>query len=57
MDDSKATNVDATYTGLMGLKGKKSLILLGGIAKVTVEFWWLNINFIFKIKCLDKLIS
>ncbi|GMN54819.1 hypothetical protein TIFTF001_023938 [Ficus carica] len=33
VDDSKATNVDATYTGLMGLKGQKSLILLGGIAK------------------------
>ncbi|KAL5545541.1 hypothetical protein UlMin_005228 [Ulmus minor] len=34
VDDSKATNVDATYAGLMGLKRQKSVILLGGIAKV-----------------------
>ncbi|XP_059427972.1 uncharacterized protein LOC132161797 isoform X1 [Corylus avellana] len=34
VDDSKATNVHATYTGLMGLKGQKSVILLGGLAKV-----------------------
>ncbi|PON58126.1 UDP-N-acetylmuramoylalanine-D-glutamate ligase [Parasponia andersonii] len=34
VNDSKATNVDATYAGLTALKGKKSVILLGGIAKV-----------------------
>ncbi|KAL6273043.1 hypothetical protein ACE6H2_023735 [Prunus campanulata] len=34
VDDSKATNVEATYAGLMGLKRQKSLILLGGLAKV-----------------------
>ncbi|KAF3442599.1 hypothetical protein FNV43_RR16515 [Rhamnella rubrinervis] len=34
VDDSKATNVEATYAGLMGLKRQKSVILLGGIAKV-----------------------
>ncbi|KAI7998408.1 UDP-N-acetylmuramoylalanine--D-glutamate ligase [Camellia lanceoleosa] len=36
VDDSKATNVEATYTGLMGLKGQKSVILLGGVAKVAM---------------------
>lgn len=35
MDDSKATNVEATYAGLMGLKEKKSVVLLGGLSKVT----------------------
>lgn len=35
VDDSKATNVDATYTGLMGLKETNSVILLGGLAKVS----------------------
>ncbi|KAL3533867.1 hypothetical protein ACH5RR_007388 [Cinchona calisaya] len=34
VDDSKATNAEATYTGLVGLKGLKSVILLGGITKV-----------------------
>ncbi|XP_062167492.1 uncharacterized protein LOC133873753 isoform X2 [Alnus glutinosa] len=34
VDDSKATNVHATYIGLIGLKGQKSVILLGGLAKV-----------------------
>lgn len=34
VDDSKATNVESTYTGLMGLKEHKSVILLGGLAKV-----------------------
>nr|XP_023875769.1 uncharacterized protein LOC111988210 isoform X5 [Quercus suber]XP_023875770.1 uncharacterized protein LOC111988210 isoform X5 [Quercus suber] len=33
VDDSKATNVEATYTGLLGLKQQKSVILLGGLAK------------------------
>ncbi|KAJ9682682.1 hypothetical protein PVL29_018580 [Vitis rotundifolia] len=32
VDDSKATNVEATYTGLRGLKEQKSAILLGGLA-------------------------
>ncbi|XP_058209882.1 uncharacterized protein LOC131322540 isoform X2 [Rhododendron vialii] len=34
VDDSKATNVEASYTGLVGLKGQKSVILLGGLAKI-----------------------
>ncbi|XP_024047490.1 uncharacterized protein LOC18031689 isoform X2 [Citrus clementina] len=34
VDDSKATNIEATCTGLMGLKGHKCVILLGGQAKV-----------------------
>ncbi|XP_048426410.1 UDP-N-acetylmuramoylalanine--D-glutamate ligase isoform X1 [Pyrus x bretschneideri] len=33
VDDSKATNVEATYTGLMDLKKQKSVVLLGGLAK------------------------
>eukprot|EP00268_Persea_americana_P067508 TRINITY_DN9304_c0_g1_i14.p1 TRINITY_DN9304_c0_g1~~TRINITY_DN9304_c0_g1_i14.p1 ORF type:complete len:474 (+),score=110.05 TRINITY_DN9304_c0_g1_i14:318-1739(+) len=33
VDDSKATNVEATYAGLMGLKAHKSVVLLGGLAK------------------------
>ncbi|KAK9290603.1 hypothetical protein L1049_008774 [Liquidambar formosana] len=37
LDDSKATNVEATYTGLMGLKEQKSVILLGGLAKVVLS--------------------
>ncbi|THF99508.1 hypothetical protein TEA_002960 [Camellia sinensis var. sinensis] len=44
VDDSKATNIEATCTGLMGLKGQKSVILLGGVAKVlrtslSLVFW------------------
>ncbi|KAL7097987.1 hypothetical protein ACP275_10G177100 [Erythranthe tilingii] len=35
VDDSKATNVDATYAGLMGIKEQKSIVLLGGLAKVS----------------------
>ncbi|XP_020109781.1 uncharacterized protein LOC109725119 [Ananas comosus] len=34
VDDSKATNVESTYTGLMGLKDHKAIVLLGGVAKV-----------------------
>lgn len=34
VNDSKATNVEATYAGLVGLKELKSIVLLGGIAKV-----------------------
>lgn len=37
VDDSKATNVEASYAGLAGLRGQKSVILLGGIAKVIDE--------------------
>ncbi|XP_058071555.1 uncharacterized protein LOC131220745 isoform X2 [Magnolia sinica] len=33
VDDSKATNVEAAFAGLMGHKGKKSVVLLGGVAK------------------------
>lgn len=43
VDDSKATNVEATYAGLMGLKGQKSVILLGGLAKVRYSSFPLNI--------------
>ena len=39
VDDSKATNIEATYAGLMGLKGQKSVILLGGLAKVIYLFF------------------
>lgn len=38
VDDSKATNVEASYTGLVGLKGQKSVILLGGLAKVVILY-------------------
>ncbi|CAL5420882.1 unnamed protein product [Camellia sinensis] len=41
VDDSKATNIEATYTGLMGLKGQKSVILLGGAAKVIALASWI----------------
>lgn len=34
VDDSKATNVEATCVGLKGLKERHSVVLLGGIAKV-----------------------
>ncbi|MCL7024019.1 hypothetical protein MKW94_005867 [Papaver nudicaule] len=34
VDDSKATNVESAYTGLMGLKEQKAVVLLGGVAKV-----------------------
>ncbi|XAR69430.1 UDP-N-acetylmuramoyl-L-alanine--D-glutamate ligase [Bertholletia excelsa] len=33
VDDGKATNVKATYTGLMGHKIQKLVVLLGGLAK------------------------
>lgn len=36
INDSKATNVEATYTALMGLRKQNSVILLGGLAKVVV---------------------
>lgn len=51
VDDSKATNVDATYTGLMGLKGQKSVILLGGLAKV-YEILVMKCTFIYMIAWL-----
>ncbi|XP_031280240.1 uncharacterized protein LOC116138694 [Pistacia vera] len=34
IDDSKATNVEAAYVGLMGLRRQKCVVLLGGLAKV-----------------------
>ncbi|XP_057783708.1 uncharacterized protein LOC131001353 [Salvia miltiorrhiza] len=34
VDDSKATNVEATYAGLMGLTEKKLVVLLGGLSKI-----------------------
>lgn len=34
VNDSKATNVDATYIGLKGVVGRKAVVLLGGLAKV-----------------------
>ncbi|KAG6427046.1 hypothetical protein SASPL_111285 [Salvia splendens] len=34
VDDSKATNVEATYAGLTGLKEKKAVVLLGGLSKM-----------------------
>lgn len=34
MNDSKATNVEATYAGLIGFREKKSVVLLGGLSKV-----------------------
>ncbi|KAH7432546.1 hypothetical protein KP509_07G027400 [Ceratopteris richardii] len=37
INDSKATNVHATYTGLKGLTNQKSVVLLGGLAKVLDE--------------------
>ena len=36
MNDSKATNVDATLVGLRGIVGKKAVVMLGGLAKVAV---------------------
>ncbi|XP_059646343.1 uncharacterized protein LOC132292367 isoform X2 [Cornus florida] len=33
VDDSKATNVEAAYTGLLSLREQKSVVLLGGLAK------------------------
>lgn len=35
VDDSKATNVEATYSGLIGFE-QKSVLLLGGLAKVKI---------------------
>ncbi|XP_022842245.1 uncharacterized protein LOC111365919 isoform X2 [Olea europaea var. sylvestris] len=35
VDDSKATNVDAMYAGLMVLKELKAVVLLGGLAKAS----------------------
>jgi UDP-N-acetylmuramoylalanine-D-glutamate ligase len=51
VDDSKATNVHATYTGLIGLKGQKSVILLGGLAKV-YDILVMKCTFIYMIACL-----
>ena len=35
MNDSKATNVEATAVALQGLGGRKAVVLLGGVAKVS----------------------
>ncbi|OAE34853.1 hypothetical protein AXG93_2528s2220 [Marchantia polymorpha subsp. ruderalis] len=37
VNDSKATNVDATYVGIKGIVGRKAVILIGGLAKVLAE--------------------
>ncbi|MCO5608957.1 hypothetical protein L7F22_063175 [Adiantum nelumboides] len=37
INDSKATNVDATYTGLRGLTKQGCVVLLGGLAKILDE--------------------
>lgn len=37
VDDSKATNTEATYAGLLALT-RKSVVLLGGLAKVRYLF-------------------
>jgi UDP-N-acetylmuramoylalanine-D-glutamate ligase len=37
VNDSKATNVDATLVGLRGIVGKKAVVMLGGLAKVAVS--------------------
>lgn len=34
INDSKATNVDATYTGLKGFTKQQAVVLLGGLAKI-----------------------
>jgi len=34
VNDSKATNVDATLVGLKGIVGRRAVVLLGGLAKV-----------------------
>lgn len=36
LNDSKATNVDATLAALEGLIGRKAVVLLGGVAKTVV---------------------
>ena len=35
INDSKATNVEATAVALQGLGGRKAVVLLGGVAKVS----------------------
>ncbi|KAJ0989765.1 hypothetical protein J5N97_008121 [Dioscorea zingiberensis] len=37
VDDSKATNVESTCTGLMGLREHKLVVLLGGLAKAMTD--------------------
>ncbi|KAG0455693.1 hypothetical protein HPP92_023481 [Vanilla planifolia] len=34
VNDSKATNIESTYTALLSLKDQKLIVLLGGVAKV-----------------------
>ena len=65
IDDSKATNVEATYTGLLGLKEQQSVILLGGLAKVTLSFSFFSSSFFYEqlsspitsLKCMNDMIS
>lgn len=43
IDDSKATNVEAAYVGLMGLRRQKCVVLLGGLAKVRfMHITWMH---------------
>ncbi|CAM6100244.1 unnamed protein product [Calypogeia fissa] len=37
INNSKATNVDATVVGLRGITGRKAVVLIGGLAKVVQE--------------------
>ncbi|WOK98132.1 hypothetical protein Cni_G06842 [Canna indica] len=37
VDDSKATNIESTLTGLKGFKEQKAVVLLGGLAKALNE--------------------
>lgn len=44
INDSKATNVDATYTGLKGFTKQRAVVLLGGLAKVFFWHMWLILS-------------
>ncbi|PKA62897.1 hypothetical protein AXF42_Ash018891 [Apostasia shenzhenica] len=37
VDDSKATNVESTSTGLISLRNRKSVVLLGGLSKASSD--------------------
>jgi hypothetical protein len=39
VNDSKATNVDATLVGLKGIVGRRAVVLLGGLAKVATSLF------------------
>ncbi|KAH7557314.1 hypothetical protein JRO89_XS11G0116800 [Xanthoceras sorbifolium] len=56
VDDSKATNVEAAYAGLMGLKGQKCVVLLGGLAKFGSSGMLIHKTLVdngLKIPCID----